>query len=119
MSESTIHPYDRLYGALEGLPDVVHTRPTTVRTTVPILGSTETWIVETFRQNEAGDTIFVERVSAEGSTRLALPPKVAAAIARQRDSLTAKNRSKAAKAAAQERMDRGEAPAFLARKVAS
>jgi hypothetical protein len=45
--------------------------------------------------------------------RLALPPKVAAAIARQRDSLTKQNRRKASKQAAQDRMDRGEAPAFL------
>lgn len=115
MSES-IHPYDRLLGALDGLPDVVHTRPSTVRAIVPIIGAAETWIVQTYRQTEQGDTIFLESVSAAGAVRIALPPKVAAAIARQRDSLTAQSRSKAARAAAQDRKDRGEEPAFLRRK---
>lgn len=113
MSDHQVHPYDRLLGALDGLPDVVHTRPTTVRAIVPVIGAAETWIVQTFRQSEQGDTIFLESVSAAGAVRIALPPKVAAAIARQRDSLTAKNRSKAAKAVAQERADRGELPGFL------
>jgi hypothetical protein len=113
MPDDSIHPYDRLLGALDGLPDVVHTRPTTVRTITPLIGNAETWIDQTYRQLGQGDTVFLEAVSAQGSVRLALPPKVAAAIARQRDSLTKQNRRKASKQAAQDRMDRGEAPAFL------
>jgi len=105
--------FDRLLGSLEGLPDVVCTKPATIRATVPILGSAQTYIVQTYRQREQGDTIFLECVSADGSLRLAIPPKIAEAIARQRDALTDKARSKAAKAAAQERMERGERPAFL------
>lgn len=113
MSDSSIHPYDRLLGGLDGLPDVVHTRPSTVRAIVPLLGQAQTWIIQTFRQADQGDTIFLEVVSAEGSIRIALPPKVAAAISRQRDSLTKQSRSRASKQVAQDRMARGEAPAFL------
>jgi hypothetical protein len=47
---------------------------------------------------------------------LAIPPKVADTISRQREALTAKARSKAAKTLAQERKERGERPAFLTKK---
>jgi hypothetical protein len=107
--------FDRLIGALHGLPDVVTTKPSTIRTLVPLLGSAQTFIVQTYRQRDQGDTIFLECVHGDGSFRLAIPPKVAEAIARQHDALTDKARSKAAKAAAQERKDRGEQPAFLRR----
>jgi hypothetical protein len=113
MSEAMPDTYDRLMGALDGLPDVVHTRPSTVRTTVPILNNSQTYIIQSFRQVGVGDTIFLEMVSRDGSLRVALPPKVADAIARQRDALTAKSRSKAAKALAEERKERGEVPGFL------
>ena len=46
-------------------------------------------------------------------TRLALPPKVTDAIARQRDALTAKARSRAAKAQAKARKDAGILPGFM------
>ena len=68
---------------------------------------------QTYRHREQGDTIFLETISAEGSIRIAIPPKVAEAIARQRDSLTDKSRSKAAKATAADRKARGVVPAFM------
>lgn len=113
MSEQMPDAYDRLLGALDGLPDVVHTRPTTTRVTVPILGNSQTYIVQSFRQVGQGDTVFLEMVSREGSLRLAIPPKVADVIARQRDALTRRSRSKAAKAVAADRMERGELPGFM------
>jgi hypothetical protein len=60
-----------------------------------------------------GDHVFLETVSRDGAIRIVLPPQVADAIARQRDTLTAKSRSKAAKTLAQERKARGDLPAFL------
>lgn len=105
--------YDRLLGSLHGLPDVTSTKPSTLRTVTPILGTSQMYIVQTYRQREKGDTIFLECVSKDGSVRLALPPSVSEAIARQRDSLTGRVRSKVAKAAAKERKDRGELPGFL------
>jgi hypothetical protein len=118
--------FDRLLGVLDGLPDVVKTKPSTIRT-VPLLGvgGRSLHIVQTVRQqqtrtskkgeevNYSRDTIFLEVVGAEGTVRLAIPPEVADTIARQRDALSAKTRSKAARKLAAERKDRGEAPAFL------
>jgi hypothetical protein len=108
--------YDRQIGALKGLPDVIEVKPSTVRVTIPLLGLSQTFIVQTIRQREVGDHVFLETVSRDGAVRIVLPPQVADAIARQRDALTAKSRSKAAKALAQERKERGELPAFLTRK---
>jgi hypothetical protein len=59
------------------------------------------------------DTIFLEVVGQEGTVRLAIPPEVADTIARQRDALAAKTRSKAARKLAADRKARGETPAFL------
>jgi hypothetical protein len=117
MNETQSDTYDRLVGGLKGLPDVIEVKPTTIRTVSPLLGLSQTFIVQTIRQREVGDHIFLETVSREGSLRIALPPQVADAIARQRESLTARSRSKAAKRVAQERKDRGEQPAFLTRKT--
>ena len=82
--------YDRLLGALHGLPDIAATKPTTVQTVTPMTGVSQTFIVQTYRQREIGDTIFLQCVSREGTISLAVPPQVADAIARQRDILTAR-----------------------------
>ena len=105
--------FDRLLGALHGLPDVTSTKPATMRAITPLLGTSQMYIVQTYRQRDKGDTIFLECVSKQGTVRLAIPASVADAIARQRDALTAKVRSKAAKANAQARKDRGELPGFM------
>jgi hypothetical protein len=44
--------------------------------------------VQTYRQKEQGDTIFLEHVSETGTVRLVIPPQVSAVIARQREQLT-------------------------------
>jgi hypothetical protein len=85
---TTLSPFDRRIGALHDLPDVVTTSPSTVRTIETVTGRSETFIVQTYRQHDRGDTIAIEYVGADGtSTRLALPPKVAAVLARQRDAI--------------------------------
>jgi hypothetical protein len=106
--------FDRQIAALHDLPDVVKSKPTTIRT-VPTLGigGSQVFIVQTIRQRERGDTLFVEVMGQSGAVRLALPPEVTAAIARQRDALTDKARSRAATAVAADRKARGEVPAFL------
>lgn len=104
--------FDRTIRALDGLPDVVKTKPSTVRALTPVLNLSQTFIVQTYRQRDQGDTVFVEYIGAEGSLRLALPSVVADTIARQRDILTDKSRSKAAKAAAADRKARGFVPTF-------
>lgn len=105
--------FDRTFRSLTGRPDVVGTRPTTVQSVHPILELTETFIVQTFRTKESGDTVFVQYIGKDGSLRLALPPDVADTIARQRDALGTKNRRIVAKRVAAERKAAGIAPGFL------
>lgn len=106
--------YDQQLGALHGLPDVIKTKPATIRTVPPLgIGGTRVFIIQTYRQREIGDTIFLEMAGTDGLVRLVIPPYVSAAIARQRDALTGKARSRAAKTVAQERAARGLKPAFL------
>ena len=104
--------FDRLLGSLDGLLDVVRTNPPTIRSLTPLLGSAETYIIQTYRQKDVGDTIFIEAIHTGGSLRIVLPPKVAEVLARQRDTLTSKSRRKAAQTIAQECKNQGQAPAF-------
>lgn len=80
--------FDRIIGTLHGLPDVRAARPSTLRTVTPMLGRSQTFVIQTYRQRETGDFIFIELVDGEGRARIVLPPEAADAIARQRDSLT-------------------------------
>jgi hypothetical protein len=115
---STMRPYvdvfDRTIGVLHGLPDVTAVKTSVTRVVPPFgVGGTQLYVVQTYRQREQGDTIFLEHVSETGTVRLVIPPQVSAVIARQREQLTAKTRSKAAKAVAAQRKERGELPGFL------
>ena len=115
---STMRPYvdvfDRTIGGLHGLPDVTAVKTSVTRVVPPFgVGGTQLYVVQTYRQQEQGDTIFLEHVSETGTVRLVIPPQVSAVIARQREQLTAKTRSKAAKAVAVQRKERGELPGFL------
>lgn len=109
-----IDPYDRILGNLDGLNDVTHTRPTTIATLTPIVGFAQTFIVQTYRQRERGDHVFLQYIDAAGSKRIVIPPEVADAIARQREALTGKVRSKVARAIAQDREARGIVSGFAA-----
>jgi hypothetical protein len=105
--------FDRAISSLVGLRDVLNTPPATIRNTSPLAGGAQTFIVQTFRQRESGDTVFLEYVDDRGSTRIVIPPTVTKTIARQRDALTDRARRKAAKAAAEDRKARGIRPGFL------
>lgn len=109
----TISPFDRAIGALVGLPDVTKTKPSTVVALSPLVGEAQTFIIQTFRQTEKGDTIFVQYMDGAGSVRIAIPPAAADAIARQRDSLTTKVRRRVGKETAAARAARGELPGFM------
>jgi hypothetical protein len=90
MSEETPRAqtnFDRVLGTIHDLPDTRNTKPSAVTTVMPILGYAQTYIVRTYRRPE-GFTIFLETVDADGRARLVIPPKVAAAIYRQRSTLT-------------------------------
>lgn len=103
--------YDRAYGQAQGFP---HTRPTTITAAnVMGIGGVRSYIVETFRTPELGDTVFVQITGPEGLQRVHLPPSVTNAIARQRDTLTAQSRSRAGKARAEADRAAGKVPGFL------
>jgi len=111
--EHTIDKFDRALGSLVGIPDVIHTSPSTIRAMSPLIGSSQTFIVQTFRQKESGDTVFVEYVDDSGTVRLVIPPQVTKVILRQYNALTDRSRSKAATAAAEDRKARGIKPGFM------
>lgn len=117
MSEATVTVlpdlFDRQIGALHGIPDVLSTRASVLQAVTPVVGDAQTFTVQTYRQPEIGDTIFLQCVSKTGTVRIALPGSVANAIARQRESLSTRGRSMRAKANAQARKDRGEVPGFM------
>jgi hypothetical protein len=114
-NDHQISKYDRTYG---GMHDVcIRTKPSTIKN-IELTGRTETFIVQTMRHAELGDFIFVERIDETGAVvRLALPPKVANAIAAQRESVTTRRRSIASRAVARGRMERGELPGFMRKKA--
>jgi hypothetical protein len=107
--------YDRTYGGLHDIS--LSTKPTTIKNVQTLTGKSETFVVQTFRHEELGDYIFIEVMDENGLTRLALPPKVATAIASQRDSLTKRRRSISSKRVMRERMAEGWTPNFKKRKA--
>lgn len=107
-----IDKFDRIMGSMDGRPDVTKAAATTIRLSSPLVGA-QTFIVQTYRERERGDTVFIEYAASEGLIRIALPPQVANAIVRQRESLGTKVRKQHGKRIAAERKARGEQPAFL------
>lgn len=121
----TVSDFDRMMGALEGLPDIVSTNPSTVQITT-IIGVSNLYAIQTFRQRDGEgkdaktkDTLFLQIVSHEGTVRVVLPPEVCNVIARQRESVGTKTRKKAAKRVAQERKAAGIVPGFMRKKGGS
>jgi hypothetical protein len=111
-NDNTIPKYNRLRGGL----NATFTRPTTFKVVEFATGIAETYTVETGRA-EDGDYCFVERVDEVGVIRICLPPKVVNAIARQRESLTTRSRSRIGKELAKARKDRGELPGFMLKRA--
>lgn len=115
MEDHSISKYDRLRGGLEGV--ALFSRQSTIRNIQNITGRAETFIIETGRHEELGDFIFIECLDEGQPVRLALPPRAANIIAAQRESLTRRRRSIAGKAQAKSRMERGEVPGFMRKRV--
>lgn len=113
--DNQIQKYDRMYGNLIDVS--ISTKPSTVKVVQPLTGRAETFIIQTLRHAENGDYIFVECADENGLVRLALPPKVASAIASQRDALTKRRRSIASRTTMKNRMANGEVISFKKRKV--
>jgi hypothetical protein len=120
--------FDRAYGTLSHLPDVTHTKPATITTDEPLVGSAQTFIVQSFRQadrftdqngkegSKSRDTLFLQYIDGDGQYRIVIPHKAVQAIIRQHDALTNKVRKTVAKQQAMARKARGELPGFMKRK---
>jgi hypothetical protein len=106
----TIDKFDRTYGALHDVS--LTTKPTTIENVEPVTGRVETFVIQTMRHAERGDYVFVKRMDENGVVRVALPPKVTAAIISQGRSLTKRNRSIRGRRVMRERMDAGWVPSF-------
>jgi hypothetical protein len=108
-----ISDYDRKLGELHGLPDGLETKPVVIQA-VDMSGRGAVYTVQTFRLEDElkrrGDTIFLTCIQGGQTIQLVLPPAVAAAIARQREGLSKRHRSRVAKRVAQDRLLRGELP---------
>lgn len=106
--------YDRAYLVASGF---LATRETTV--TVPTIAhGVATYTIQTFRKPEAGDDIFIIIAGPEGLQRIHLPARVANAIAAQREALTARSRSRAAKDRADKDKAAGVVPGFMRARAA-
>lgn len=101
-----IPKYSRIRAGL----NATFTKATTFKVTDPNIGLSETYTVETGR-DEQGDHCFVELVD-EGTTvtRIYLPPKVVNAIARQRSALSLTIRRRDSRQRAHQRMANGWKP---------
>ena len=88
---------DKLFEAVAWLPDVTHTKPSTVVAVLSLIGEAQIWRIQTYRQHDVGDTIFLHCLDGQNQVRVAIPPAAAEAIARQRDALTTKVRRRKSK----------------------
>lgn len=82
---------------LENNPGVEH-----VKSRVEVVddyGRSETWTIDTYRSSIGVETALLQRLTADGSLRLVLHPKVMATLNRQHDSLTSKMRARGARQA--------------------
>lgn len=103
--------YDRAYGQAQGFP---HTKPSTITAANALgIGGVRSYIVETFRLPEVGDSVFIQITGPEGLQRVHLPPTVTQAIARQRDALSTQSRKRAGKARAAADKAAGIVPGFM------
>lgn len=110
MENNTVSKYDRLRGGLEGVAQF--TSPSTIVNVETLTGREETFVVERCR-TEHGDYAFVRLMDESGVTRIALPPKVLNALARQYDSLTTNGRIRRGRAIAKARKEAGLEPGFM------
>lgn len=103
--------FDQMLARLVGLPGGAHTQPTVVQD-ADFYGKVTSWMVQTVK-HDGGETVFLTCVNGDGSARYVLPPRVLAAIDRQRAAALTKVRRRHGQRIAEERRARGEAPAFL------
>ncbi len=76
--------------------------------TADFYGNAQTWVVETFRVEGSEDTVFVQRIDAEGGFRLMLPPAVTKVLAGHRDRVSTQARRRQGHRLVAQRKERGD-----------
>jgi hypothetical protein len=82
-SSMTQDAFDKRLARLMGLPGGAHTKPSAVQD-IDFYGHATSYMIQTVK-TDGGETAFIS-VSASGSVRFILPPRVLATIERQRAS---------------------------------
>ena len=100
--------WEKIRGAFEGVPGFKRRR-STIDATIPLIGTTTTYVVETWHTDDQ-DFLFLQIMDAKGGQRIALPPEVVHAIYNQRRGIVRQVRKDAAKRAAQTRAANGLVP---------
>lgn len=101
-------PRDEFTVRLRELRDNPGAVSTSSRVDLPdFYGNAVTWTVDTFRV-EGVETVFIQRIDAEGGLRLLVPPQVMSALVRGHDTLTGKMRVRGARQAVTTRKLRGD-----------
>jgi len=98
--------YSREQARLSNNPAAVSLRSGSTLSITDYYGNAETWVVNTIRV-DGTDTVFLQRVNAEGGVRFVVPGEVVAAIHRQRDALTNTNRRRGARKAVETKREAG------------
>jgi len=116
--------FDRQLGQCQGM---LSTKLSTVTVMKPLaVGGVQFYTVQTYRRydrNETGratrseDTVFLNCMINGEPLQLAIPPKVADTIARQREALTTKARKASAKQKAERDKKAGIVPGFMRTKT--
>jgi hypothetical protein len=99
--------YSREQARLLANPAAVKLRAGSTLNLTDYYGNAETWFVDTVRVDGA-DTVFLQRVNAEGGVRFVVPPEVVASIHRQGESLTKFNRRRGARRAVETKREQGQ-----------
>jgi hypothetical protein len=117
MSETPIptNPFSRELRSLRDNPGAVSSASTIH--TQDFYGNSATWVLETFRDGDGDQKVFIQKIDELGGARLVLPPEVTAALARHRDQLSTKVRRRQGHRLVAQRRERGDVlgnPAALA-----
>jgi len=79
--------FDRVRAQIEGLPGYRRTRPTTITSTMPLVGDSVTYVIESVRDQDGEIMAFLQILDTEGGMRLVLPGKVVNAVVAQHERL--------------------------------
>ena len=110
-NDNTISKFDRAVACLLG-GNGLKTKPTTIEHVEKITGQSETFILQTVR-DENGNHVIIKFVDNSGVQRLILPPRAVMTLVRHLDGLTTRARSNSSKATAAQRKAEGKLPGFM------